>query len=235
MTTQTQVATNGENAEKIGKLASILEAQREPFNRFRKNLISFFAEDPAVSKHVHSVRSRMKDADHLRTKLARKLGEGVDITEDNVFNKITDFAGVRVLHLYQSQFAQIHAALLSQISAGEFSLFEPPKAYTWDPDASRFFSEGIGLEVEVKKTLYTSVHYVLKPRPDTVVTCEVQIRTLFEEVWGEVDHSMNYPFETDVFACKEQIKVLARFVAAGGRLVEAIMNTHAHAHVGDSK
>jgi hypothetical protein len=47
-----------------------------------------------------------------------------------------------------------------------------------------------------------------------------------EEVWGEVDHQLNYPHETPSLACREQLKVLARVTSSATRLVDAIFLTH---------
>jgi hypothetical protein len=41
--------------------------------------------------------------------------------------------------------------------------------------------------------MYTSVHYIIGSGSQTPLTCEIQVRTLMEEVWGEVDHKINYP------------------------------------------
>jgi ppGpp synthetase/RelA/SpoT-type nucleotidyltranferase len=71
------------------------------------------------------------------------------------------------------------------------------------------------------------VHYVIKPRKKTRYTCEIQVRTLMEEVWGEVNHSLNYPHETKSLACREQIAALARTTSASTRLVDAIFRSHA--------
>ena len=49
------------------------------------------------------------------------------------------------------------------------------------------------IDTETSDTLYTSVHYVIESNSRTRITCEVQVRTLSEEVWGEVDHKINYP------------------------------------------
>ena len=103
---------------------------------------------------------------------------------------------------------------------------EPPKAYTWDPEAQGFFAS-MGLEVQVKDSFYTSVHYLVRPRADSPHCCEIQVRTLFEEIWGEVDHTLNYPNPTDNVACREQLRVLTKVVGAGSRLVDAIFRTAA--------
>ena len=138
---------------------------------------------------------------------------------------MTDIAGVRVLHLYQAQFTQIHRAINQRLNSQDWILYEDPKAYTWDPESRGFF-ENQGLNVEVKESLYTSVHYVIKPREDSPVSCEIQVRTLLEEVWGEIDHLVNYPEPTDNITCREQIGVLARLVGAGSRLADSICRAY---------
>ena len=58
------------------------------------------------------------------------------------------------------------------------------------------------------------------------ITCEIQIRTLFEEIWGEIDHTINYPYPTEIVACKEQLRVLAKLVSTGTRLADSIFRTY---------
>ena len=137
---------------------------------------------------------------------------------------LTDLTGVRVLHLHQQQFAIIHGCIEDQVQAGDWALHEPPNAYTWDPESRAFF-ESFGLQVEVKETFYTSIHYVVKPREDSELCCEIQVRTLFEEIWGEIDHRINYPHPTTILACREQLRVLARLVGAGSRLADSIFRS----------
>jgi putative GTP pyrophosphokinase len=78
----------------------------------------------------------------------------------------------------------------------------------------------------VSPSLYTSVHYVIAPNRKTGLTCEIQVRTLAEELWGEVDHTLNYPLKSMSLACREQIKVLARVTSSCTRLVDAIFISH---------
>ena len=195
---------------------------------FRDYTVRFFETHPNLTQSaqiVHSVRSRMKDLQHLREKIQRKSSTEDPITPENIFDRITDIAGVRVLHLYQSQFTQIHREINEKLDNQDWILYEEPKAYTWDPESRDFF-ENQGLNVEVKESLYTSVHYVIKPRENSPVSCEIQVRTLFEEVWGEIDHLVNYPEPTDNVACREQIGVLARLVGAGSRLADSICRVY---------
>ncbi len=73
---------------------------------------------------------------------------------------------------------------------------------------------------------YTSVHYLVKQHVGSQICCEIQVRTLFEEIWGEVDHAINYPEKTDKEVCRDQILVLAKLIGAGSRLVDSIFNSY---------
>ena len=198
---------------------------------FMQGIERWFATHPQLTKasapSVHSVKARLKDRDHLAAKIVRKHGDAEPIDATNLFKRVTDLAGVRVLHLYQEQARAIHEQILDKVhSKGDWVLDEPPKAYTWDPEAKDFFA-GLGLGVAVKDSFYTSVHYLVRPRVDSPLCCEVQVRTLFEEIWGEVDHSLNYPTATDNVACREQLRVLTKVVGAGSRLLDSIFRTAA--------
>jgi putative GTP pyrophosphokinase len=194
-----------------------------------ESIRQFFVQHPDISTGpfavVHSIRSRMKDEDHLREKLARKRENGEQVVAQDLLDRITDLAGVRVLHLYQAQFDRIHKVITEQISRGDWSLREAPIAYTWDPESRDFFEQQ-GLRTELKLSHYTSIHYVVKPRPDSPLTCEIQVRTLFEEAWGEIDHQINYPSQSNVATCREQLRVLAKLVGASTRLADSIFRSH---------
>jgi ppGpp synthetase/RelA/SpoT-type nucleotidyltranferase len=185
---------------------------------------------PKLMEHVHSTKGRLKDPDHLEDKLFRKLkeakGKGKEfrITDKNLLYKINDLAGFRILHLYTEQIVKIDRELRAVLDEYRFQLFETPKARTWD-DENRAFFQNAGIRTVKSPKMYTSVHYVVKSNSTTKVTCEIQVRTLAEELWGEVDHTLNYPYECSIPACSEQIKVLARVTSSCSRLVDSIFRS----------
>jgi ppGpp synthetase/RelA/SpoT-type nucleotidyltranferase len=203
---------------------------RHHLKAWAASITEFFTQHPTLSQSsdsiVHSVRMRMKDEAHLRDKLQRKAEDGTVVNPSTLLNVVTDLAGVRLLHLFQLQFDQIHYVIQEQVKGGNWALHEKPVAYTWDPECTGFF-DGLGLRTEIKESHYTSIHYVLKPRADSTFCCEVQVRPLFEEAWGEIDHQLNYPHQTSVRACREQLRVLAKLVGASTRLADSIYRTHA--------
>ncbi len=215
----------------VEQALAAFEQRAHEFSIFMNGIEKWFETHPRLSMSpmplIHSVKSRLKDRGHLQEKIARKRDDGPPIDGANLFWRITDFAGVRVLHLYQEQARTIHEEILDKVqNKHDWVLCETPKAYTWDPESNEFFTS-LGLEVKLKDTFYTSVHYVVRPRADSPLCCEIQVRTLFEEIWGEVDHALNYPKPTGLVACQEQLRVLTKVVGAGSRLVDSIFRTAA--------
>lgn len=195
------------------------------------NVETFLKEELSLSSGhlptIYAIKSRVKDRQHLADKIARKECEKkVVISAENLLEQITDLAGVRVLHMYQNQFKEIHEFIMGLINKGDLRLKEDPIAYTWDPESKGFF-ESFGLKTDIKPSYYTSIHYLLMPANKTNnVCCEIQVRTLFEEIWGEIDHSLNYPTPTTSMACQEQLRVLAKLVSTGSRLADSIFKLH---------
>lgn len=75
---------------------SALNAYDEKYhdlNIFLDGIQKWFASHPNLSLQrlpvVHSVKARMKNRDHLRSKLKRKYRDSDPITCDNIFNRIT--------------------------------------------------------------------------------------------------------------------------------------------------
>lgn len=215
--------------EIINEAVSIYVDKQFEYEQFLASVLVFFQKHPILNRQplpvIHSLKSRLKDPTHLADKLERKRVKGQIITKDNILTEITDFIGVRVLHLHQDQFAIIHSEIKQKVDDGDWLFLEPPKAYTWDPESVQFYHTH-QIETELRDTFYTSIHYLIKPNNKNPICCEIQVRTLFEEIWGEIDHTINYPHKTDSVACKEQLRVLSKLVSTGTRLADSIFRTH---------
>lgn len=210
------------NSDRIEQLIELFRRQKNDLDVFGSGIAKWFDGNSGLREKssIHSIKYRLKDEDHLRRKLQRKFAD-VELSDDDFFNRITDLVGVRILHLHQAQFAEINNEIQSKVESGDWILAEDPVAFTWDPDSRKFF-EDQGLVAKLRETHYTSVHYLVRPRADSRVCCEVQVRTLFEEIWGEVDHIFNYPDPTENIAVREQLRVLSKLVGAGSRLLDSI-------------
>lgn len=148
---------------------------------------------------VHSVRWRVKDVDHVLGKIVRKRVDCVEkyatVSAANYREAITDLIGIRALHLYKEDCFSIH----DDIKAN-FEIAEQPVAYIREGDAESLQEQfrQAGFSVQHHKHGYRSVHYVVASKPmKQVLSAEIQVRTIFEEGWSEIDHRIRYPNFSD--------------------------------------
>lgn len=225
-----RVVLNRQDKRAIESLVREYQSSRDLVRRFQLQLLSLLQESDELSALVHSYRGRMKSEESLRDKLRRKLlaakevGGALGITAENLLTEINDLAGLRVLHLYPRQIREIDGLIRALLEEERLGLRETPFARTWDDEYREYFRT-CGFDIQSSPSLYTSVHYVVESSSRRMTTCEIQVRTLMEEVWGEVDHTINYPHEVDSVACREQLKVLARVTSSATRLVDSIFLT----------
>ncbi|MEN8185493.1 MAG: hypothetical protein ABFR05_00030 [Bacteroidota bacterium] len=148
-------------------------------------------------KKVHSVRYRIKNPDHLVTKIIRKRINSpervIDVT--NYKTEITDLIGIRILHLFKEDWFPIHEYIINK-----WVLKEKQTAYYRKGDPVEYIEGFEKLDCDVKEHQfgYRSVHYLISTKPDkTEYVAEIQVRTIFEEAWSEIDHKVRYPNNLD--------------------------------------
>jgi ppGpp synthetase/RelA/SpoT-type nucleotidyltranferase len=148
---------------------------------------------------VHSVRWRVKDVNSLMNKIFLKRLEGKekykDISKENYREKITDLIGIRAIHLYKNDCLTIDKCIRDKWEQCEKTI-----AYIRDGDGEvlkKQFEES-GFDVQEHRAGYRSIHYVSKSKPFNGELCfEIQVRTIFEEGWSEIDHKMRYSSASD--------------------------------------
>lgn len=201
------------------------EKEEKSYAYFCSRVTSLLIDNPDLVKNgmqlVHSVKQRKKSRASILSKCERKSNNGKTVSAENAAQELEDFFGIRLLHIHFDQAEHIHNFLNQKSKSGDFCFGEKPIAYTWDPEHENLLKR-LGFEVKFKDSYYTSLHYILRVSQESPIRCELQVRTLFEEAWGELDHWMNYPHPTDVLALKEQLLVLSRVVTAGSRLAVSI-------------
>lgn len=176
-------STQGPDA--ILDICRAYETKARTYGRFAsecESLIRQWIEAKGI--RVHSVTSREKDPAKLDEKL-RRPGKHYECLEE-----VTDLAGVRVITYLEDECNAI-AILIEQ----EFEILPEhsiDKASTLEPD--RFG--------------YVSIHYVFRlPATRASLTenaeykgllCEVQIRSILQHAWAEIEHDLGYKSAAEV-------------------------------------
>lgn len=177
---------------------------------------------------IHSIRSRVKDPEHLLAKIIRKKQDNqVKYKKLNKFNYekfITDLIGIRCLVLFKADWKSFHNYVLSIFEnnveyyvkdsildfdddENHFYIAEKPKVHIRNGDARDIYDEVLPPGSVIDGKVYRSVHYIIKYKG---IYLEIQVRTLFEEGWGEIDHAVVYPYYQKDKVLKEYTELLNR-------------------------
>jgi len=174
---------------------------------------------------VHSVKSRLKDPEHLIAKLITKSDLDA-INENNYRKEVTDLIGLRALHLFKDDWIQIHRFIKDT-----WRLKQKPTANVriGDSEAAlqKFKSEGC--KIRFHPAGYRSVHYLITSRinKETAIA-EIQVRTIFEEGWSEIDHTIRYPYNLYNDAINQYLVIFNRLAGSADEMGTFIRYLQTH-------
>lgn len=176
---------------------------------------------------VHSVRWRCKDAIGLIDKIIRKKSDDdqksrkkyENISVDNYQKLVTDLVGVRALYLFKDDFEGVHDSLMQKLSLKE----KRPTYYHRKGDISTSEAATLkawGLLPKEHPVGYRSIHYVAQGRIDASnsVIIEIQVRSIFDEAWSEIDHKIRYPVFDDNPLIEDLLQILNKLVGGSDEL-----------------
>ncbi|WP_088044500.1 hypothetical protein [Bacillus sp. EAC] len=193
-----------------------------------ETVATFISEILRKNPEIHTVKSRIKYPDHLIEKIIRKTIKGkksdpsYEINVSNYKTEITDLIGIRALHLYKYQAANIDKTIrvnwnLHEKATIYYRLGDLTNEQNIDDENFQFLVHDAG---------YRSWHYVIASQMTKVnYLAEIQVRTIFEEGWSEIDHQLRYPYDLDNKILNEQLLILNRLSGGADELVNSILHT----------
>lgn len=126
----------------------------------------------------NAITSRVKDRESLSKKIDRKNDKYSSLSD------LTDIAGVRVITYYEKDVDEV-----SKIVEKEFAV-----------DKENSIDKRAALEPD--RFGYCSVHYIVQMslerlnlrenQPYAGLKCEIQIRTVLQHAWAEIEHDLGY-------------------------------------------
>ena len=175
-------------------------------------------------KSIHSIKYRVKDKEHLIEKIIRKSSEDPAFlaTYTDYERNVKDLIGLRALHLFKENWVEVHHFLEEN-----WDFYTPPRANykKGDPETLLDMYAAMGCELNEHKNGYRSIHYHLIIRPGRQdMVAEVQVRTLFEEAWSEIDHYFRYGAKRETEQAEPYIGVLNNITSNADALASYINN-----------
>lgn len=158
--------------------------QRDHYNEcleYVRTLIKKFLDDEDIQ--YHEINGRIKERDSLKNKIISK-DKYVDLSE------ITDICGIRIITYFSDDVDKIATLLSKEFQLDEENSIDKRKS----KDPTKFG--------------YVSLHYILQldkirsNLPENKkfrnLKFEVQIRTILQHAWAEIEHDFGYKSEKDV-------------------------------------
>jgi ppGpp synthetase/RelA/SpoT-type nucleotidyltranferase len=176
---------------------------KEKYKQLAEYIVHMISDDPASPKEsIHTIIYRIKDELRLIEKIgeqnkALEAGEP-SISEYNYQARVGDLLGVRIICLRLSDISKIEAYL--GLLAEEKIIH-----FIKGPDQKRSFilpinpGESMSGDINLTYSGYSSIHYQVElgensdaPPGLEGLQFELQLRTILEEAWGEIDHKYRY-------------------------------------------
>lgn len=153
----------------------------------------FIASTLRTHEKIHTVKSRVKDPERLIEKIIRKTAnrrekysEEFRFSVQNYKEEINDLIGIRAIHIFKDDWEDIHNFICNT-----WNVIEITANVREGDDTQRF--EELNIQIHSRKSGYRSVHYLIEFFPtNQKVIAEIQVRTIFEEGYGEIDHQLRY-------------------------------------------
>lgn len=191
-----------------------------------ENQANFIANILRTQNSVHSVKSRVKEPLRLIEKIIRKTsdrkekyGNDFRFNKENYKDEINDLIGIRVLHIFKEEWQAIHEFIMSTWRVIEVT------ANVRDGDNTKIFDD-LNIEVCSRVSGYRSVHYLVElnftQAYSTIV--EIQVRTIFEEGYGEIDHKLRYSHNEIPELIKSNLLLFNRIVGSADEMASLINN-----------
>lgn len=181
-----------------------------------------------ITDACYAVRLRVKNEERLTEKVKRKRER--DGKPEYQVESITDVIGIRLITLFRSELIAVLEKVMDLIDHKIALLPHPLKkdsleeliVYSTQSEDSTFIT-GIkerlarrdqSFNFRHSREGYSSLHVVCRIAPNTIdcsaigegymLPVEIQIRTVFEDAWGEIDHKYGYLARSGKFAADAQ-------------------------------
>lgn len=189
-----------------GEIKRIFDRWRDPsyWARYRKK-----SRMPAPSP-IQRFHSRIKRPESVVDKILRKQELFLDGFLPISLRKMNDALGSRIVVYFLSNLPLIDHEIRR---SGDFEVSSecPPVVYVMDGADIPLNN----VKRQAKQSGYASVHYILRLRESALPIAdrpwfELQVRTMVEDVWGEIEHILGYkPEKRTSFAVRKQFKILS--------------------------
>lgn len=197
------------------------------------------SDDDASKLPIYLTKWRVKTPSSVYLKTKRKEHKYESLDE------ITDYGGIRVLCLFEQNIIEAHKFIINKLLEQESMELELVEfsTFNWDEEG-RYKLEEVVRDAEKGPTIdgdngskdsgYRSVHYIVKNNTyKNPISVEIQLRTLLQDAWGELEHSLAYKKGSIHPHIKKSFTLLSQDLATNDQLIAHLLEISRHEQVTD--
>lgn len=153
-----------------------------------KNLIILLLKDKSFPEP--KVSSRLKTRNECIRKFDRKYREKLEAVGEkyDIQDQITDLIGLRIVCLYESDLDEVKSVLSKEFLV----ISETNKSKEMESKSKEFGYKGLHLDLMLSEERQKLPEYLAIGNQ----SFEVQIRTIVQDAWSEIDHKLKYKKQT---------------------------------------
>ena len=179
--------------------------EKEKYRKLAEYIVRLIRDDPsAPNESIHTILYRIKDEARIIEKIDQENSSFAinekPITHKNFHEKIGDIIGIRIICLRLSDIVKVEEYLTLLVE-------EKILKFMREPDHKKSFvlpidpGEAAPQDINLQYSGYSSIHYQVKLGENSDaseefkrIQIELQLRTILEEAWGEIDHKYRYAY-----------------------------------------
>lgn len=179
--------------------------EKDKYERLAVYIVRLIQDDPSAPKEcIHTILYRIKDEARLIEKIDQENSSSANnvkpITHKNFQERIGDLIGIRIICLRLSDIKKVEIYLKLLVE-------EKILQFIREPDQKRSFvlpidpGEAVPQDINLQYSGYSSIHYQIRLDENSdaaeefkMIQVELQLRTILEEAWGEIDHKYRYAY-----------------------------------------
>jgi ppGpp synthetase/RelA/SpoT-type nucleotidyltranferase len=195
------------------QLAQEVDARRLAASNVQSRVLQYFSTMEIDAQHYYAVTSRIKRAERIIEKYKDRKSSNPNYK----LEMMPDICGFRIVTRYQDEIPGVVAAILAHIEEPKETKVSPflsDRQIVVEINNSRMAGDSLSLvepvravcnqsklkpqaSPRVRETGYSSIHFLAAAATSRdyhirEMRVEIQIRSAFEDVWGEIDHHINY-------------------------------------------
>lgn len=159
-------------------------SKKDVIDSFKERVINLLSDLIRQEKIIiHHISGRTKEYESLSKKIDRKIGKY------NSLEEITDVIGLRIITHLESD-----VDLVSNLITKEFTIDEKNSIDKRKLNTDQFGYKSLHLVISLNETRAKLTEY----KGYGTLKCEVQIRSILQHAWAEIEHDLGYKGKSSV-------------------------------------